>query len=187
MQHVKGVIVPHFVDKMVFVALVIHLWMGIVRNLPMNPFVYLLRTRLDATCAYHLVCFLVKMVGFFKFNGLIQENPIKVPDWDENKEKNCLLDCNGNQGNRKWFKMVGFHINFNTIWENFGITHLRPMSWILWWIVIAYQFLLLQRSVRIITLSKKCNSWCYSRNELLCHTERFTGWFGAESWELRWR
>jgi len=29
---------------------------------------------------------------------LFSEKPIKVPDWGENKEKNCLLDCNGNQG-----------------------------------------------------------------------------------------
>ena len=26
------------------------------------------------------------------------EKIIKVPDWGENKEKNCLLDCNGNEG-----------------------------------------------------------------------------------------
>ena len=51
------------------------------------------------------------------FNGLIQEKPIKVPDWDEDKEKNCLLDCNGNQGNRKWFKMVGFHIKTSILFE----------------------------------------------------------------------
>ena len=34
------------------------------------------------------------------------EKPIKVPDWDENKVKNCLLDCNGNQGSVSSFNNV---------------------------------------------------------------------------------
>ena len=41
------------------------------------------------------------------YNGLqnfLLEKPIKVPDWGENKEKNCLLDCNGNQGSVSSFQ-----------------------------------------------------------------------------------
>ena len=48
---------------------------------------------------------LFKFLNFFfnffdliEINLFISEKPIKVPDWEEKREKNCLLDCNGHQG-----------------------------------------------------------------------------------------
>lgn len=140
-------------------------------------------------------------------NSIFLEKSIKVPDWGENKEKNCLLDCNGNQGqyNLNCINCLYFSLNFGSEDnDSLLMTHrrclcllgchpqFRSMPWFLW-LVNDEWFLLLKRPIWNIKMSEKCqicsdkwhkflcNAKWNPRRRSICH-----GWPWSWKWHRCW-
>ena len=94
-QFAEAVFVPLIVVLMVFVVLAMSYGMEIAQNLRWYPSGILLRILMVVIIAWLLVNFTNSIKND---NFLSLEKPLKVPEWGEKREKNCLLDCNGKEG-----------------------------------------------------------------------------------------